>query len=134
MGKIEIISAILVGAIRRPHESSFPAAPGYLAGLEDLALIAPVYQSSVENTFRRWHGFIMQMIEPNHFLMDKKQPPKKEQEEPALPPDPETLGKTDPQENMKGPISSTMHKIEEAMEKNDQEVPEEEEPEEKKDD
>lgn len=73
------------------------------------------------------------MIEPNNLLMDKKQEPKKEQEEPALPPDPETLGKTDPQENMKGPISSTMHKIEEAMEKNDQEVPEDKKSE-KKDD
>jgi hypothetical protein len=34
----------------------------------------------------------------------------------AIKPDPETLHTTDPQEHMKGPISSPMHKIEETME------------------
>jgi len=50
-----------------------------------------------------------------------------EQVDPPLPPDPETLHKTDPQENMKGPISSTMHKIEETMEKEGGKTPAKEE-------
>lgn len=44
---------------------------------------------------------------------------------PALKPDPETLNTTDPQENMKGPVSSLMHNIEEEAEKNDKETKEE---------
>jgi hypothetical protein len=48
--------------------------------------------------------------------------PKKENEDKNIPqPDPETLGKTDPQENMKGPVSSLVHKVEKKMEENDQE-------------
>ena len=39
---------------------------------------------------------------------DKKE--KKDEKEPLLKPDPETLHKTDPQENMEGPVSSLMHK------------------------
>jgi len=34
-------------------------------------------------------------------------------------PDPETLNTTDPQEHMKGPLSSLMHNIEEKFEEND---------------
>jgi hypothetical protein len=53
---------------------------------------------------------------------DLKQEP--ENEDTALPPDPETLHKTDPQDNMKGPVSSLMNKISETAEKNDEEEPE----------
>lgn len=49
---------------------------------------------------------------------------KKDNEDTVLPPDPETLHKTDPQENMKGPISSIMHSIEDKVEENDKEQPE----------
>jgi hypothetical protein len=34
-------------------------------------------------------------------------------------PDPETLNTTDPQEHMKGPVSSLAHKVSEEVEKND---------------
>jgi hypothetical protein len=37
-------------------------------------------------------------------------------EKPVIKPDPETLHTTDPQEHMKGPVSSMMHGIEETME------------------
>ena len=40
---------------------------------------------------------------------------------PALKPDPETLHTTDPQDNMKGPVSSFIHNIKEEAEKNDEE-------------
>jgi hypothetical protein len=49
---------------------------------------------------------------------DKAKSLKKEHEDVAMPPDPETIGKTDPQENMKGPISSLVHKVEERMDEN----------------
>ena len=57
---------------------------------------------------------------------DLKNDPKKENEEPALPPDPETLHKTDPQENMEGPISSLVQKGKETMEKKGGEIPDDE--------
>ncbi len=38
----------------------------------------------------------------------------------AIKPDPETLHTTDPQEHMKGPLSSLMHKVEEKAEENNQ--------------
>ncbi len=38
-----------------------------------------------------------------------KDPRKNNNEDASLKPDPETLHKTDPQENMEGPISSLMH-------------------------
>jgi len=44
---------------------------------------------------------------------------------PALKPDPGTTNTTDPQENMKGPVSSFMHGIQEEAEKNDKETKEE---------
>jgi len=49
-------------------------------------------------------------------------------------PDPETLHTTDPQEHMKGPISSMMQKVKEEAESNDEEDREEvrREPDEKK--
>jgi len=37
----------------------------------------------------------------------------KTNEDAMLKPDPETLNTTDPQEHMKGPLSSLMHKVEE---------------------
>ena len=39
----------------------------------------------------------------------------------AVQPDPETLHKTDPQDNMKGPISSLMQNIKEDFEEGDKE-------------
>lgn len=52
---------------------------------------------------------------------------KKKDEEPALPPDPETLHKTDPQENMEGPVSSLVQKGKETMEKKGGEIPDDKE-------
>jgi hypothetical protein len=50
---------------------------------------------------------------------EKNKPEKKEEENrdnPVSQPDPETLRKTDPQENMKGPVSSAMNKLGEKIE------------------
>ena len=44
----------------------------------------------------------------------------KDNERALLKPDPETLGTTDPQEHMRGPISSLVRKVEEGAKKNDQ--------------
>lgn len=41
---------------------------------------------------------------------------RKEDKQPALKPDAETLHTTDPQKNMEGPVSSVMHKTGEAFE------------------
>ena len=46
---------------------------------------------------------------------DRKKDPKKKSN-----PDPETLHTTDPQENMKGPISSFMQRTKKIAEKNDE--------------
>ena len=59
----------------------------------------------------------------------KQEDPKNKHIEPehqdaAVKPDPETLG-AEPQEHMKGPVSSVMKKIEETFMDNDGEVPEE---------
>lgn len=43
----------------------------------------------------------------------------------AIKPDPETLHKTDPQDNMKGPISSLVQGVKEVVEENDNESKEE---------
>ena len=51
-------------------------------------------------------------------LKDKKKA--KDPKNPALKPDPETLHTTDPQEHMKGPVSSTVQNIKEEGEKNDE--------------
>lgn len=45
---------------------------------------------------------------------DKKK--EKDNKEGSLKPDPETLHKTDPQENMKGPVSSVVQNIKEGAE------------------
>ena len=54
---------------------------------------------------------------------DKKD--KKNEPAPALKPDPETLHTTDPQEHMRGPVSSTMQNIKEQDKKNDKDTKEE---------
>jgi hypothetical protein len=54
-----------------------------------------------------------------------------EEKKAPLDPEPETLHKTDPQENMKGPISSIMQNIKDEAEEND--VESKEEADEKKD-
>jgi hypothetical protein len=43
----------------------------------------------------------------------------KKHDQPVSQPDPETLHTTDPQEEMKGPVSSLMNNIREEMEEND---------------
>ena len=53
---------------------------------------------------------------------DKK---KDEDKKKSLKPEPETLHKTDPQENMEGPLSSFMQNIKKVAEKNDEESKEE---------
>ena len=50
-------------------------------------------------------------------MKDKKETPPKD----FLKPDPETLHTTDPQEKMKGPVSSTMQNIKEEAEEGDKE-------------
>ncbi|RXK62892.1 hypothetical protein ESA94_05065 [Lacibacter luteus] len=42
-----------------------------------------------------------------------------EEESAIIKPDPETLHKTDPQDNMKGPISSLVNGVKEVVEEND---------------
>lgn len=55
---------------------------------------------------------------------DKKGQEKNKERSP-LAPDKETLHKTDPQENMKGPVSSLMQNIKEEAEENNDETKEE---------
>lgn len=50
---------------------------------------------------------------------------KADEKKPAIKPDPETLHKTDPQDNMKGPVSSLVNGVKEAVEENDKESKEE---------
>lgn len=56
-------------------------------------------------------------------IQDKEKPDhdKKENEEAAIKPDEETLGTTDPQEHMEGPISSLVQKTRKTIEENDKE-------------
>lgn len=54
-------------------------------------------------------------------LMEKKDPAK----ETSIKPDPETKGTTDPQEKMKGPVSSLVQNIKETAEENNEESKEE---------
>ena len=65
-------------------------------------------------------------MEKNSKIKDRKDKGEEKKENPVSQPDPETLGKTDPQENMKGPVSSFMKKIEENVEENDRKDKEEE--------
>ena len=50
---------------------------------------------------------------------DKNKKQEKDKTRPASKPDPETLHTTDPQEHMKGPVSSFMQNIKEEAKKND---------------
>ena len=62
-------------------------------------------------------------------MSDPKDPKKKGKKEKNIPeglePDPETLERTDPQEKMKGPVSSTMQNIKEEAEEGDAETKQE---------
>ena len=49
----------------------------------------------------------------------KNKKEEKDKSQPISKPDPETLHTTDPQEHMKGPVSSTMQSIKEEAKKND---------------
>jgi len=49
----------------------------------------------------------------------KEKKENKDKKDTGLAPDPETLHTTDPQEHMKGPVSSTMQNIKEEANKND---------------
>ena len=49
----------------------------------------------------------------------KDEKEKKDKKDNGLAPDPETLHTTDPQEHMKGPVSSTMQNIKDEANKND---------------
>lgn len=55
---------------------------------------------------------------------DKKDPKKKTPD--ALKPDPETLHKTDPQDNMEGPVSSIVQNIKHGAEENEEKDKEDE--------
>jgi len=50
----------------------------------------------------------------------KEEKGKKDKKNKGLAPDPETLHTTDPQEHMKGPVSSTMQNIKDEANKNDE--------------
>ena len=50
---------------------------------------------------------------------DKNKKEEKDKSQPVSKPDPETLDTTDPQEHMKGPVSSFMQNIKEEANKND---------------
>ncbi len=52
--------------------------------------------------------------------MENDKDKKKKQDNPVSKPDPETLHKTDPQDNMEGPVSSIMQNIKEDAEENDE--------------
>ncbi len=55
---------------------------------------------------------------------DKKED--KDKQDPLLKPDPETLHKTDPQDNMEGPVSSVVQNIREEVEENEEKDKEDE--------
>lgn len=59
--------------------------------------------------------------------MDNNEVPKKtdDRDEPALKPDEETTHTTDPQEHMKGPVSSLVQNVKENAEENNKETKEE---------
>lgn len=50
---------------------------------------------------------------------NKTKKTKTDEESGMIKPDPETLHKTDPQDNMKGPISSLVNGVKEVVEEND---------------
>ena len=57
--------------------------------------------------------------------MTDKNKQKSEKDQSPLKPDPETLHTTDPQEKMKGPVSSVMQNIADEAEENNEETKEE---------
>lgn len=63
---------------------------------------------------------------------DNKHPREEKEDKDAIKPDPETLHTTDPQEHMKGPISSLVQSAKETMEDNEEEDDDEEKESEKK--
>jgi len=50
--------------------------------------------------------------------IDGKKLEKEAEDNPVSQPDPETLHKTDPQDNMKGPVSSLLNKAKDKLEEN----------------
>ncbi|HMK25382.1 MAG TPA: hypothetical protein VK483_05070 [Chitinophagaceae bacterium] len=58
-------------------------------------------------------------------MTDPKNKKEKDKKDPAFEPDPETLHKTDPQEHMKGPVSSVVKKVEKEVEEGNKETKEE---------
>ena len=61
-------------------------------------------------------------------MPNKEEPTKKDKQDkkPLFPPDEDTLHTTDPQEHMKGPISSPMQEIKETAEEKGGDSPEDE--------
>lgn len=73
--------------------------------------------SIIERT--EWHSFFAAVL--NYFMeQDKTNKSREQKEKEGAPrqPDPETLGTTDPQEHMKGPVSSAVQKVKENVEEN----------------
>lgn len=60
------------------------------------------------------------MENKNNKIIDKNKKEEEKHDNPVTQPDPETLHKTDPQENMKGPVSSVMNKTADKLEENEQ--------------
>jgi hypothetical protein len=60
------------------------------------------------------------MSTPQSHKEQKDKKSQKDKKQPLGQPDPETLHTTDPEEHMKGPISSVMQKIKEKAEDNDE--------------
>jgi hypothetical protein len=60
------------------------------------------------------------MSAPQSHKEEKDEKSKKDKKQPLGQPDPETLHTTDPEEHMKGPISSVMQKIKDGAEENDE--------------
>lgn len=56
----------------------------------------------------------------NNKIIDKKKKEKEKHDNPVSQPDPETLHKTDPQENMKGPVSSLVNEAFDKLEENEE--------------
>ena len=86
-----------------------------------LLLIKNSSPEEIKNIFQKFKNFCMQQ----HDIAKQDT----ENKDAAVQPDPETLHKTDPQDNMKGPVSSLMQGIKEDFEEGDKEQPED--PEEK---
>ena len=73
-------------------------------------------------SLRNQSGSILVLLKKTFTMPDKKdQKDPKEPKNPSLKPDPETLHTTDPQEHMKGPVSSSMQNIKEEAEEGDKE-------------